>query len=101
MKKSNCTTPRVFSLMRMMSHHKSLVNVLFMDGVLSWSMFLLFLEGVQSCVMAPELQEDWMGTQGISQLLFIRFTPEFLSGATRVNPGHSTRIARGLGWYNY
>ena len=25
------------------------------------------------------VQEDWMGTQGISQLLFIRFTPEFLS----------------------
>ena len=28
--------------------------------------------------LAPKLQEDWMGTQSIGQLLFIRFTPEFL-----------------------
>ena len=30
-------------------------------------------------VTAPELQEDWLGTKDISQLLFIRFTYEFLS----------------------
>ena len=27
---------------------------------------------------ARAVQEDWMGTQSISQLLFIGFTPEFL-----------------------
>ena len=73
MKKSNRTTPRVFSLMWMMSHHKSLVNVLFTDDVQSW-VSVLFMESVQNpkshsfygkcpiLVMAPKLQEDWFGT---------------------------------------
>ena len=82
-----------------------------MDGVLSWS-HVLFMDSVQSCVrfflwmvshpvshsfygwcpilvMAPELQEDWIGT--LTGNVNIP-----LPGATRINPGHGTRIARGL-----
>ena len=68
MEKSNCTTPRVFLLMRMMSHSKSLESSFYiqflrssvmMDGVPSKVNVLLrkvsnpglvFLEGVQSWV---------------------------------------------------
>ena len=39
------------------------------------------------------MQEDWMGTQSIGQLLFIRFINLFKPGATRC---HGTRIARGV-----
>ena len=88
-KKSNCTTPRVFSLMRMMSHPKllmrqstrstseilpndvyklpsSTIQELFLMMVLKWSWVnVLFMDGVQSWVTAPKLQEDLLGTRGI------------------------------------
>ena len=40
-----------------------------------------------------------LGTQSIGQLLFIRFTPEFLYLVPQRDIlGHGTKIARGLGW---
>ena len=49
------------------------------------------------------MQEDWMGTQGISISLCLLslFAGIPLLGAAGRNPGHGTRIARGLVWYNY
>ena len=50
-------------------------------------------------VMAPELQEDWLGTK--DEIGYLTYQHEFISisclstGATRY-PGHGTRIARGV-----
>ena len=58
--------------------------VLFMDCVLSWS-------------LAPKLQEDEIGTlTSISYCSSGLLTDIPLTGAARVNPGHGTKIARGL-----
>ena len=48
--------------------------------------------------MAPKLQEDWLGTKviSISLCLLSLFTGIPLLGATGRNPGHGTKIARGL-----
>ena len=78
MEKSDYTTPRVFSLMRMMSHPKSLIGqfihlsseILLDDGVEILNCHILFINGVQSCVM-----------------FFLWIVS---------NPGHGTRIARGF-----
>ena len=49
-------------------------------------------------VTAPKLQEDWMGTQSDQpESMLIKFICRYSStGATRINPGHGTKIARGL-----
>ena len=57
---------------------QSLVSVLFMDGVQSL-VSVLFMDGVQSWSRHQKCKRIGLGTQGISWLLFIRFTPEFLS----------------------
>ena len=48
-----------------------------------------------------KLQEDWIGTQGISisLCLLTLFAGIPLLGAAGRNPGHGTKIARGLDWY--
>ena len=63
------------------------------------SLFLWLMDGVLSCVTAPELQEDWLGTK--DEIGYFTYQHEFISisclstGATRY-PGHGTRIARGF-----
>ena len=76
MKKSNCTTPRVFSLMRMMSHSKLLIeqfihlsSEILLDDDVAILINVLFMDNVQSCITAPKLQEDGSGTKVISMNL--------------------------------
>ena len=47
------------------------------------------------------MQEDWMGTQSDqSESMLIKSICRYSStGAVRINPGHGTKIARGLDWY--
>ena len=42
------------------------------------------------------MQEDWFGTKDKIGSSNIHFQSTTWSGATRVNPGHGTKIARGL-----
>ena len=49
-------------------------------------------------VTAPELQEDLLGTKVISYCLLGLFLSSSIQCRKRC---HGTRIARGLGWYNY
>ena len=73
---------------------------MFLEGVQSW-VSVLFMESVQSWIMAPKLQEDWFGTKdeiGSSNVhleapIYLDLVPQ------ECNPGHGTKIARGLDWY--
>ena len=53
--------------------------------------------------LAPKLQEDWMGTRSDqSESMLIKSIRRYSStGAVRINPGHGTKIARGLDWYTH
>ena len=74
-----------------------------MDCVQSFVDFLivLFMDCVQSWSRHQNLQEDWLGTKviSISLCLLSLFAGIPLLGATGRNPGHSTKIARGLDGY--
>ena len=79
-------------------------HVLCMESVQSWVDFLivLFMDCVLSWSLAPELQEDWMGTRGYQSaiIMILQSTRRYSStGAARINPGHGTKIARGLDGY--
>ena len=78
-------------------------HVLCMESVQSCVDFLivLFMDCVQILVMATELQEDWLGTKviSISLCLLSLFAGIPLLGAAGRNPGHGTKIARGLDGY--
>ena len=70
--------------------------LMFLEGVQSWVDFLivLFMESVQILVTAPKLQEDGIGTQGISiSFMSIKSMSLLKPGTTRC---HGTRIARGV-----
>ena len=52
--------------------------------------------------LAPELQEDWLGTKDEigSSNIHLYNSNLHLIWCHRKYPGHGTRIARGLDWYN-
>ena len=110
-KKSYCTTPRVFSLMRMMSHHNftsksslfTIPEVFCDDG---WGyhpkLMFFFVGNVQSCVdFLIVLFMDCVQILGHCSFygkcpILVNF-PIVLGRCP--NPGHGTKIARGWDWY--
>ena len=76
-------------------------HVLFMDCVQSCVDFLivLFMDCVQSWSLAPKLQEDWLGTKdeiGCSNVHLYNSNPHLDLVPQEIDPGHGTKIARGL-----
>ena len=108
MEKSHYTTPRVFLLMRMMSHFFCMESVqswvdflivLFMDCVQSW-VSVLFTESVLSWSRHQKLQEDWIGYKGYQSaiIMILQSTCRYSStGAARINPGHGTKNCKRIG----
>ena len=58
------------------------------------------MESVQSWSRHQKLQEDWMGTQGISisLCLLTLFAGIPLLGAAGRDPGHGTKNCKRIGW---
>ena len=75
------------------------------SATVHWVYLQIFLSQVPQeliLVTAPKLQEDWIGTlTGIGYCSLGLLTDIPLTGAARVNPGHGTKIARGLDWYTH
>ena len=84
---------------------QSWVSVLFMENVLSCVDFLivLFMDCVQSWSLAPKIARGLDGyTSDQHKFMSIKSIHRYSSTwCRRENPGHGTKIARGLVWYNY